>query len=144
MEQTIQKVEKALDKLSYRFVFEKKKLYDGSVKYVSPLGLSISGYGMSFGVGLSVLVCRSRGTVVVEYQIAEYFGDADTTRSEVADKLISNGVKDLEMVEYIMELTLNVLETMYQSMFERFAEDFEMSLPDVYIVDPRYRDNPSK
>lgn len=144
MEQTIQKVEKALDKLSYRFVFEKKKLYDGSVKYVSPLGLSISGYGMSFGVGLSVLVCRSRGTVVVEYQIAEDFRDADKTRSEVADKLISNGVKDLEMVEYIMDLTLNVLETMYQSMLERFAEDFERSLPDVYIVDPRYRDNPSK
>lgn len=144
MEQTIQKVEEALDNLSCKFVFEKKELHDGVVKYVSPSGLSVSGYGMTFGVGISVVVCRVKGKVVVEYQIAEYFGDADTTRSEVVEKLISNGVDDLEKVEYIITLVLDVLETIFQSMFEKFAEDFEMSLPDVYIVDPQYRDNPSK
>lgn len=143
MEQTIQKVEEALDNLSCKFVFEKKELHDGTVKYVSPSGLSVSGYGMTFGVGISVVVCRVKGKVVVEYQIAEYFGDADTTRSEVVEKLISNGVDDLEKVEYIITLSLDVLETIFQSMFERFAEDFEMSLPDVYIVDPIYRENPS-
>lgn len=144
MDKIIKKVEEALNNLSCGFVFEKKELHDGVVKYVSPSGLSISGYGMTFGVGISVEVCRVKGKVVVEYQIAEYFGDANTTRSDLVEKLISNGVDDLEMVEYIMTLTLDVLETIFQSMFERFAEDFEMSLPDVYIVDPKYRENPSK
>lgn len=144
MEQTIKKVEEALHSLGFRFVFEKKELHDGTVKYVSPSEFSISGYGMTFGVGLCVELCRVNGIIAVEYQVAEYFGDADKSRGEIINKLISNGVEDINKVESIYKTIFDYLDDMYKWMFELFAEDFEMSLPDVYIVDPIYRENPSK
>ena len=144
MDQTIQKVEKALDNLSYRFVFEKKELYDGSVEYVSPSEFSVSGYGMTFGVGLCVELRRVNGIIAVEYQVSEYFGDADKSKGEIINKLMSNGVEDINKVEFTYKTIFDYLDDMYKWMFELFAEDFEMSLPDVYIVDPIYRENPSK
>lgn len=147
MKEVVQKVERVLSNLKCGYKFEKKEsdLVNGGVMFVSPSSTPIMFGDLMFNIGLCVYVDPEEdGTATVEYQIGKYLGAASECNDVVFNALKGHGAPSLESARKIYDGILYALDEVFEGMLHNFDREFEEALPDVYIVDRRYRPNPGE